>query len=572
MFYIRHDQGFTYDGEGPAAYFYMDTAAVPTANGDIILDSVGGTPTCGMAPLLAANGTEAYRAEFPSGMSIQNYLGGSFSVWCETAVTSFGDVVIPMSLPDSISAVDDSSLRKCAADTDSGVPAFIATPEGYNCEPMTETFQVRWLVEDSQHIFVELIGVVDENDYMSFGVSGSSNATEMINGDVVVADSFEGTYRARDFYMNSRSQCSAGAGVCPDTDSSSGAVDDVNATSISGDREQGVTVIRYKKALVPSDAFGIDSPISAASGDITFVNWAVGPVDPGTGNPQFHLSFPRSDVTIEFGREVVDNCDPIISGTNATEPPASSFEIPMIQGVTELVANIGPSGGDRGYTGITGVASWGIAWYVNDWLAPIIEMKRGTTYAFTVFGGDDSSNGAEYHPFYITSSPGGGYSQINATERAKETVYAGIENIVLGEDGSSVVNFTSPYVAPICLYVSTDATDQAALSGTYREFFETLNTSCKEKTAIVDNGATFTFTPNETTPDLLYYHCVTHRNLGWKIMVVDAGDTSPVAAPTPTSPTSAGTPPSPTSAGTSIGRFAGVGLLATIFSMSFFYL
>ena len=103
----------------------MDTAAVPTANGDIILDSVGGTPTCGMSPLLAADGTEAYRAEFPSGMSIQNYLGGSFSVWCETAVTSFADVVIPMSLPDSISAVDDSSLLKCSTPTVEAEPLLI---------------------------------------------------------------------------------------------------------------------------------------------------------------------------------------------------------------------------------------------------------------------------------------------------------------------------------------------------------------------------------------------------------------------------------------------------------------
>ena len=62
------------------------------------------------------------------------------------------------------------------------------------------------------------------------------------------------------------------------------------------------------------------------------------------------------------------------------------------------------------------------------------------------------------------------------------------------------------------------------MTGTYPEFFATLDTSCKDDASIVDNGATFTFTPNETTPDLLYYHCVTHRNLGWKIVIVDADD------------------------------------------------
>ena len=480
-----------------------------------------------MVPLLAADGTDVYRAEFPSGTSIQDYLGGSFSVWCRTAAANFGEVVIPSTLPESVSAVDDSSLLLCAADA--GVPAFVATPDGYNCETLSESFQVRWLVE-GDFISVELIGIVDEEDYMSFGVSGKNDETFMIGGDIVVADSFEGTYRARDFYMNSRSQCSDGTGVCPDTDMD-GAVDDVNATTISGDREQGVTVIRYQKSLVPSDVLGVDSPISVLSGEVTFVNWALGPLNPETGNPQFHLFYPRTNVSIEFGRDTVDNCAPIINGTATTETPSTSFEIPMIQDVTEFVANIGPSGGDRGYKGITGQISWGIAWYVNDLLAPVIEMKRGTTYTFTAYGGDDASNGAEYHPFYITSSPFGGYQQINATERAKETVYAGVENIVLG-DGGSVLNFTSPFVAPICLYVTTDASDEAAMTGTYPQFFETLDTSCKNNAAIVDNGATFTFTPDATTPDLLFYHCVTHRNLGWKIMIVDADDSSPVAAPT----------------------------------------
>lgn len=522
-------KGFTYDGEGPAAYFYMDTAAVPTANGLSLLDSEGGTASsCGMAPLLAADGTDVYRAEFPSGTSIQDFLGGSFSIWCETAAANFGEVEIPSTLPASVSAVDDTSLLICASETD--IPSFVATPVGYNCEPLTETFQVRWLVE-GEYISVELIGIIDEEDYMSFGVSGKADATFMIDGDVVVADSFEGTYRARDFYMSSRSQCSNATGVCPDTDGD-GAVDDVNATSISGDRDQGVTVIRYQKSLVPSDAFGIDIPISAGAGDVTFINWALGPLNPETGNPQFHLSYPKSNVSIEFGRDVVDNCAPIISGTTATEAPLmTSFEIPMIQDVTELVATIGPSGGDRGYKGITGQISWGIAWYINDLLAPVIEMKRGTTYTITAYGGNDASNGAEYHPFYITTSPFGGYQQINATERAKETVYAGIENIVYG-DGGSVLSYTSPFIAPICLYVTTDATDEVVLTGTYPEYFATLDTSCKDDAEIVDNGATFTFTPNETTPDLLYYHCVTHRNLGWKIIIVDADDVSPVAAPT----------------------------------------
>ena len=93
----------------------MDTASEPTANGLILLDSIdGSTASCGMVPLLAANGTDVYRAEFPNGTSILDYLGGSFSVWCTAATANFGEVVIPSTIPESVIAVDDSSLLVCS--------------------------------------------------------------------------------------------------------------------------------------------------------------------------------------------------------------------------------------------------------------------------------------------------------------------------------------------------------------------------------------------------------------------------------------------------------------------------
>ena len=35
-------------------------------------------------------------------------------------------------------------------------------------------------------------------------------------------------------------------------------------------------------------------------------------------------------------------------------------------------------------------------------------MERGRTYTFLVYGGDDPTNAANYHPFYITDSVNGG--------------------------------------------------------------------------------------------------------------------------------------------------------------------
>ena len=55
-----------------------------------------------------------------------------------------------------------------------------------------------------------------------------------------------------------------------------------------------------------------------------------------------------------------------------------------------------------------GLPGWGIAWYINDTLIPELVVQRGQNYTFIVYGGDDPSKSASYHPFYITSSESGG--------------------------------------------------------------------------------------------------------------------------------------------------------------------
>ena len=50
---------------------------------------------------------------------------------------------------------------------------------------------------------------------------------------------------------------------------------------------------------------------------------------------------------------------------------------------------------------------------------------RNEIYTFTVEGGDDDSNSAEYHPFYITNDPVGGYAQKTEDEKKAVQIYAG---------------------------------------------------------------------------------------------------------------------------------------------------
>jgi DOMON domain len=100
-------------------------------------------------------------------------------------------------------------------------------------------------------IAVELVGLVRENEWMGFGVSGSTTSTYMLGADPTVVDMYNGTYRARDFYLINRSQCSGVSGVCPDT--RNGKTDDVKVGSVSGERDQGITLVRYIRPLTPTD-------------------------------------------------------------------------------------------------------------------------------------------------------------------------------------------------------------------------------------------------------------------------------------------------------------------------------
>jgi DOMON domain len=403
-------------------------------------------------------------------------------------------------------------------------------------------------------IAIELVGVVSEIEWMGFGVSGSTNKTFMLGADPTVVDMYNGTFRARDFYLINRSQCSGGKGVCPDA--GIGKKDDVKPGSVFGQRDQGVTTVRYIRPLQPTDIDDslpsdsrIDRIISAAPGVSTFIVWAIGPVSPDTGLPQFHTVYPRGqDFKVEFGRAVVNNCPPLL--TAIVPIPKEVFEIPVIRDTTKIVARIGPSGGDRvriasctavnrhfciwtndllvvcwltqGYAGITKTISWGIAWYLNDFLIPVVEMRRGTKYTFMISGGNTPQSNSEFHPMYLSTSPSGGFAQMSPTERKQQTILAGI-NVKEVDANGGITRFEGTLQAPICQYETTDATFALPSTGVnFQSYFNTLDRTCSNNSSITNAAAVLEFTPTKETPDLIYYQCVTHRNLGWKIMVLDA--------------------------------------------------
>jgi hypothetical protein len=126
---------------------------------------------------------------------------------------------------------------------------------------------------------------------------------------------------------------------------------------------------------------------------------------------------------------------------------------------------------------------------------------------------------------YLTTSSSGGYVQMTPSERAQQTVLAGI-NVTQRDSDGNVIGFESPLQAPICLYQVTDATFNLPKTGTtYQDYYNTLDRSCASNSSITNAAAILEFTPTVDTPDVIYYQCVTHRNLGWKINVLDAVST-----------------------------------------------
>ncbi|XP_033098906.1 protein Skeletor, isoforms B/C-like [Anneissia japonica] len=478
-----------YDGGGPAAYFWVGTGSGPSRlakiSNSIIICISGRLPTPNRkikTTILRRFNGEDITIKFDGELTVFdiNYIG----LWCESATQDFGHVDIP-----NMPAVIPSIITEPPP---TQAPTPTPPPPFDNCEPLSDTFQVLWQIRD-QSIDIELRGLIPMNNYMSFGLSGATDRTSMVGSDVVVAWLNGPEAKAVDYDLNAYSQCSGGSGACPDTESSTPGTDSV--TDIAGSFSDGVTSIKYTRLLNTGKDF-----FRGLSGDpMCFEKSALPPA-------VFKNTFGCK--TINFGRSAQNSCPPLISGVESTAPePWPPSEIGP--NTTQFVLKIGQSGGDRGYTAITGKPGWGISWYVNGLLIPELTVRRGISYTFRVFGGSNPARSADYHPFYITNDDAGGLASLLEDEIKNDTViYAG------------------PVNGSLCIYENTGE-DQAATSDTFNDYFMTLTEECESP----QEPAELVWTPDENTPDLVYYQCYTHRHLGWRINVVD--DVTPSAEPEP---------------------------------------
>ncbi|XP_050310336.1 protein Skeletor, isoforms B/C isoform X1 [Anthonomus grandis grandis] len=555
-----------YDGEPPDGKFWVGRGPNPTPQGIRVPDENGKE-----TPLRRYDGKTVVLT-LPGDLTVFDI--GHFGIWCEQFTVDFGHIQIPpnLNVPPSLKMLGVSPQSKL------------------NCEVLNDklALEVRWAVA-GESIVLQLVGMLDDREYMSFGLSGDVSRSEMIGGDVVVAWVDKETLKgyAEDYYLQDKAQCSGPSGSCPDNkfEENTNNVRLLNAAMVNG-----YSIVTYQRPLKASDQY--DQPIYTNQSQA--IIWAVGPLNQ-RDEVSFHSSYLKGDSFIEFARPAKWNCpnpenhskphqipvapsrredepepasqrrketgnrrrgsgnrrQPVATtedaeevqatrsqptrtkvsnrgGQRGTVPPPTPVKstvkpwyIPPIEcnepenGV--FYAQMGPTGGKRGYPAITGHVGWGISWYINGLLIPEIHVVRGKTYTFITEGGEDSSIPAKYHPFYITDDPIGGYVYKTPEERKNITIFSGVS---FDKTGEPVPTGTGR----LCNWTPTGdiEADDFESFGAYQRHLEL---KC-------DNGepGIIEWTPDDDTPDTVYYHCFSHRHLGWKIHVHDTCDQSGAAS------------------------------------------
>ncbi|KAE8740565.1 hypothetical protein FOCC_FOCC013898 [Frankliniella occidentalis] len=428
-----------YDGAAPDAYFWVGNGSEPGPWGIKVPNEVGK-----LDPLKGYQGQDI-EIQLPENITVYDIEW--LAMWCVTYHHNFGHVMIPKELdvPPALGQTKITTQAPAGAGED-------AEPYSNCREMLDERVQVQWSLKEDV-VEIQVSARIREDQYVAFGLSGEQGRASMVGGDVVVAyyDAKTATFHADDYYMSATAQCDGRNGVCPDQRIGGG--NDV--TLKYADRRNGVTTVRYTRPLITNDAI--------------------------------------KDRNIPTNTDV--NCTNSLYNTH-DEQELTPWPVQQIHNENTLTARIGPAGGKRGYTPITGHPSWGIA---------CIPLTLSS-----LFPGNDRTNPARFHPFYITDSPEGGYGQRQEGEQKHQKVFAGMAT---DRDGYPYPTAAGRYCEWVHLTV-----DRYADFENFADYKKTLTLQCDQGEPAILNWTVAMDTPNE-----VYYQCYTHNNLGWKIHVVDAG-------------------------------------------------
>uniref|UniRef100_A0A182FAN7 DOMON domain-containing protein n=1 Tax=Anopheles albimanus TaxID=7167 RepID=A0A182FAN7_ANOAL len=473
---------FSYDGKGSQVHFWVGVGPSPSSKGSKVPDELGY-----LDPIRAYD-RETITLELPGDMTIFDI--DWFSVYDVESRRDYGSILISddLNVP--------PSLVRVTSHTES-LP---------NCRQLHKNLRVSWEVFGPQ-ITIQLAGNVRLDEYMSFGLSGSDQRSQMLGADVVVAfiDGHRGY--AVDYNITSLAPCvqvlGQNKGVC--RDDVVGGLDSYQLHTFS--RENDINTITFRRLLVSSDSgdkeYLLDQPM--------YVIWAMGRLD-SNNEPTYHDVYPKRNVKMHFNTsEPVNDC---FSFTSREMNLKDVWERQQIfdRSVRSFTATLGPAGGKRGYQGITGHVSNGLAWYINGFLVPELWLRRGLTYSFAVRGGNNPHSPEFYHPLVITDEPHGGFDRLSDAKQSEIRVLAGVEFTRRGRPKPTAAG-------PLCLARHPEGQDRRLDDNfaTFKKFNRTLRWSCD-----AGDPARLEITPNTSWPDVVYYNSFTHANMGWKIHIVDS--------------------------------------------------
>ncbi|CAM1318131.1 Uncharacterised protein PB.6629, partial [Pycnogonum litorale] len=242
-------ENFKYNSGSGAAYFWADVGNGLTAEGQLLPSSL--TSQAG-EKLPSYDGKQMVIVEIPEGRTIHDY--NWFGVYNQDTGETYGQVKIPqnMNIPPSKSSTGSRKSR-------------------LNCEVLDDgtAYEVRWALTDNS-VVMQLVGRVGEGNYMSFGLSGDEQKSQMEGGDVIVAwIDKNGKGHAKDYYLKTKESCTGDKGSCPDTHFKKAN----NVDFLSSNVINGFHMVTVKRPLFKQDEVGdahvyVDGPQA--------VIWAIG--------------------------------------------------------------------------------------------------------------------------------------------------------------------------------------------------------------------------------------------------------------------------------------------------------
>ncbi|VVC87146.1 unnamed protein product [Leptidea sinapis] len=274
---------FRFDSSGEEVYFWTGVGPQPSSRGLIIPDEDGY-----LEPLRSYAG-EDVRLSLPGGRTV-------FDVdWLAVYDVTRGAALASVLVPDQLNVPPaDTHLH----DHRSALP---------HCKQLHRDLQVSWEVFGNQVTF-QLAGMVAEDEYMAWGVSGSSSRSQMLGADVAVTSFDPALQRglATDYNITALTPCvmvlGAWRGVCRDERV---AGQDNNQVFTAG-RAAGLTTVTYRRQLAPAEDMDRAWPTER---DV-FAVWAVGGLD-AARDPAYHRLFPRRDVRLRLAADPpTDDCVP----------------------------------------------------------------------------------------------------------------------------------------------------------------------------------------------------------------------------------------------------------------------